>query len=972
MKRKTPSHPSPRNSLPPASRLPLSLALLLAFGACGEGTGEPGPAVDSGDVGSDVAADAGADATDQAEPVVLPSTWAVGLSDDAPDAVRWAADDLVGYLRAMGLEVADASAEVSVACAEDIGRIVLLGDGLGDVPEAAALTPQTWSVEEAHCGSGRLVTLAGGGLLGRQYAVYEYLHHLGVRFFHPEQEYVPSAPAFTDAPWSRTHTPAFTWRSVSLHLTHPLELGDAFNGPDDTYHDEGVRYIAWQVKNGASHGHGGIGSGEYAEYGHQRGFRRGAGLGLHGVQQGSRPLIDPDDPRTEEEQIAAAIEVRMNVEHPPETFGVSFNESEFTLAPDTDIVRQLTFIANYFAEHYPTVELMTTNHGTHQEPTENYGVRSFDLPQFAPPNLGVSVHTLMFYDLERPAPVYGNENFHFLFDFMEQEYQVRNLWYFPESAWWLTFDNAVPLYLPITIEARDRDIQKIAFMLEGGLTGHRVFGSGHEWGYWQNEYCSLRMAADLEYRWTDCLADITGPMGEAGAEVQAVLEAVVAHQETVFFDADLLGYLAGSDPETEVAAAAGIHFHPLAPAARQVVRWTDAQVNHWSEAVEPVLREMDSAYASFLVRLDAVRDTVAAPARPFFDEIYDGIAVTGLRARHAWQLYGALVALRAARTDGGSEDAAEALLDEALATTEDAIAVIHRREAGYRYQPLARSIAGGPDGTEDDNWTIYDFRVHNRAHHGYYYVRADRQAIAEFAGTGDAVTLADAIVEAGAPHALRLAEAADGADVRWGDDVEDTDASGLVEHTYGAPGVYTVTVVTPEAEVELALAQVEDELTTGFSGTVVEPEGADILEGVLPGLVFGVAGDQLALGFAVDASSVVGADGWTPLTPASGGDTALNAPADVIVPIVNRTSADVIAAVTVRGARLDRYAGEGDAEHLAMRGQLGTDDIVAAIVSIGGFDEGGARRIVASTLGYTPSELPELVSFEVEYTIEGE
>ncbi len=36
-----------------------------------------------------------------------------------------------------------------------------------------------------------------------------------------------------------------------------------------------------------------------------------------------------------------------------------------------------------------------------------------------------------------------------------------------ESAWWLTFDIPVPLYLPITIEARDRDIQGIAFMLEG-------------------------------------------------------------------------------------------------------------------------------------------------------------------------------------------------------------------------------------------------------------------------------------------------------------------------------------------------------------------------------------------------------------------------------------------------------------------------------------------------------------------------
>ncbi|HJK91178.1 MAG TPA: hypothetical protein RMH26_10655, partial [Polyangiaceae bacterium LLY-WYZ-15_(1-7)] len=495
-------------------------------------------------------------------------------------------------------------------------------------------------------------------------------------------------------------------------------------------------------------GHPGVGSGELADYGLRRGFPPQAGMRLYGAQQGSTAILDPDDPRPAEEQIAEAIDERMSATPRPAYFSFGFDPSEFTEVEDTVVVEQLGFVADHFAEHYPDVILQTTNHGTAGEPTETYGIRYYDLPKLAPENLGVKVHTLMFYDLFRPAPVYGNEDFSNLYDFMEEEYLDRNLWYFPESAWWLTFDNAIPLYLPITIEARDRDIQGIAHMLEGGLDGHRVFGTGHEWGYWQNEYCSFRMAADLAYRWTDCLGDIASVMGGAEEEVAAVLQAAVERQEEFMFDAEAIRWLVGTDPETEIADSIGVVFHPLPPTPRAMLRWDADEVAAFEAETLPLLEGIERDFFLLASRLNAVEDAVPEGARNVFGEIRDGLEAFQLRARHQRQVYGAVALLRRSQLEGDASLRAmgEAELSAAGETTERVLEVIRRREAGYRYAPLERAIAGGPEGTDDENWTIYDYRYLNRTHHGYYFTRIDAMAQEAFEGAREAVIVEDAVL----------------------------------------------------------------------------------------------------------------------------------------------------------------------------------------------------------------------------------
>ncbi len=916
-----------------------------------------------------------------AGPWTAPTRFTVHVAADAPFGVSEAAHDVVDLLGRMGVEAELSDMPGPRGCDEHAGHVVLAGDAIGDAAiEPALETDQTFFVDEERCSGGVLVTLAGGGLLGRQYAAYEWLHRIGVRFFHPEDTYVPDSPRWGDEPLALRHTPAFRWRSVSLHLTHPLELGDAFVLGEAEHFPEAQRYIDWTIHNGASRGIGGVGGdagGELADRGIRRGFLRETGFNLHSTQQGGRPILDPDDPRTEEEQIAAAIDERLDVTPRPDVFGFTFNPSEFTEIPDTDAVRQISFITSYITEHYPGVRVETINHGTHGEPTPSYGVRFYDLSQFAPPELGVKVHTLMFYDLFRPAPVYGNTDFHFLYDFMAQEHTRRSIEYFPEAAWWLTFDIAVPLYLPITIEARDRDIQGIAWMLDGGLDGHHVFGTGHEWGYWQNEYCSFRMAMDTSYRWTDCLDDITSPMGAAGPDVRAVIEDVVAAQERDFVTSwqDTLPYLVGTDPETEVAASAGIVFHPLPPTPAAIMHWDTTELAAWEARHLSALQRMDDEYASFVARLRSLAATVPPSGAPWFAEILDGVEVTGLRAKHAWQAYGAVVAHREAELSGDAarEEAASALLASAKATTELALAVIARRESGYRYAPIERSTAGGPDGTEDDNWTVYHYRYLGRTHVAYYWTRIDRLAEEAIAGGGDAVFVSDALLGPGETLGVEVRDAElTEPGVDWGDGSPPETGATSFTHDYTARDVYGLRVSATRGvdPFELAgdVASLSEEHQTGFTGTVAEPMGVSLIEGLMPSVVFGRVDDaRLALGFSAAESGRVELGRWLTLDPVAV-STALfeSEPATFTVPIVNRSAETVQTEIVVENATAVWMDASSP---LVISGDLSTDAVVHAVVAVGGFDEPGARAIVASTLGYTPDTLPATVAFRAEYAV---
>jgi hypothetical protein len=913
---------------------------------------------------------------------LAPPPVVVHVDEDAHTGVALAAEDVRAFSEAMGRTVTLLEDEGLTDCVEGELHIVVLGADDESAFLPALDDAQAIALKEQRCGGkGSLVVTRGGSVLAAQWAAYDLLERFGVRFFHPEETYVPERLVMPDDPLDVALVPFLRWRTMNVHRTHPVELSPPDPIPEGL--DMGVhqrRWIDWCVRNKHTAASG-WDKEHVGNYAYDRGFPRQAGINLLNTQQGGRPVIDPDDPRPEEVQIEEAIVAALEPgegEPPTTAFGFQFNPSEFTEANPFDTVRRLTFIADWFAQNRPEILLTTINHGTAGELVDGYGVRFFDLPMFAPTNLGVRVHTLMFYDVVREAPVYGNDDFRFLYTFMRREAANRRIIYYPESSWWLTFDLPVPLFLaPATLDARELDLAVLGDLASTsdddvtGLYGHHLFTSGQEWGYWLIDWCTSRMTWTRGTRAFDCVSELTS-LFDGGEIVRAVLLDVAKRQAVEMRDPEIIRYLVGSDDETETALLAGIDFHPLPLAPADVVSLSDDGVAALEAQSLAPLRAIRDAYAADAARLRAVidRNPVHTKAR-LLREIVDGIEIYGLRAAHAVVVLETALALRAALAEGSLErvnTAAEGV-DAARAITDAARLVVFAREGDYRY-PDVLTIDGDEPGTPGavPNQSIYPYRYLSRTHRMFYWTRPDDQLAALFGEGLEYVLPNRRVLVLGTVLDVGLvADTVDSLAVAWGDGASDATTT----HTYDAQGHYAWTL---DATLPTAAIHHEDDAFVvaeryAFRKSrlkVVEPRGAAAIEGLLPGAVIGLgtfAGDDVMLFGVVeetvdDTALVVAERGKIHLRGRTGlvsesGDLALD-----LRGVGQVTVKDAVLAVSLDDTRPDGAL-------LDITGTLFTDDIIALLVSVGGFDEEGARSLVASLLEYTVDTLPPDIPFSL-------
>jgi hypothetical protein len=884
--------------------------------------------------------------------------------------------DLVADLAHITGDGVDEASVPAPPCRAGEVHIAVLGPAQPDDDGALpALSAQEYWIDEARCGNGRRVVVRGGSELATQWAIYELLDRLGVRYFHPERTLYPPQLTWPDQPLAVRAAPAFRRRSMHVHTTHPVELSPPLDSAGIDMAGYQRRWIDWNVKQRQT-----LVDGWSPElvgtHAHDRGFPRGVSLNLLNSQQGRRPVIDPDDPRPERVQIAEALDELMATvpgSPPPRHLSFQFNPSEFTVADEQRTVDRLTFVTEHVTSRWPDVDLWTINHGTAQPPGDVFGIRFFDLPERAPPALGVEVHPLMLYDLHRPAAgVYGNPDFRHLFTWLVAQQEVRRITYYPESSWWLTFDLPVPLYLaPATIEARDHDIQRLRPYLAAGddaptgVYGHHLFTSGQEWGYWMIDYCTARMAWDAGPGWAGCIDHVAGSFA-GGAELGAVLREVARRQVDDVRDPDVLRMLVGSDDETEAAARAGVVLHPLPPLPADVLDWDDATVAAFAARSLDPLAGMASAYEGWAARVEALLPMQSDDQAPWVREVRDGLQIMALRARHADVVYRTAIALRDAigAGDVAAAERAATGVDQAAAITTAAAAIVAAREQDYRYVPALQTDGDEP-GTRGavPNRTIYPYRVLSRTHRLHAWRRPDGQLAAMFGEGLDLVTVSDRVLLEGTPLAITvIADRLSMVTVGWGDGVVvDT----LAPHTYRAQGVYGWSLdavhaggVIQHRDVAAVVARRLRFPASGLS--VVAPDGAEIVENLLPGFEIGLgtdgAGDFLVIG-RLDGPATVSAQGSIARRPRDG---AVSGPLDLPVEL------DGVGSLTIHAAVVTVTGGIGpDQRGLEVQGELATDELVARLVDVGGFDERGARELIAGILGYTVDTLPARVPFTV-------
>ena len=911
------------------------------------------------------------------------SLWLAACGDNA-EAPRVVVHTPAPVSAGIRVAVDDLLRDLSTLTGEVVGESSAAGGcGRGEVrvevrPPDPALGAQRYTIREERCGTGHFVVVTGGDDLAVQWAIYDLAERIGIRYFHPEQTYYPLAPIWPEEPLDVDERPSFVARSMHVHRTHPVELSPPLEDAARLQMDDlQRRWIDWNVKLRQTEIDGW--DAEWVgDHAYVRGFPRGAGFNLLNAQQGGRPILDPDDPRPEEEQIAEAIDEQMAEVAglpPVSRFDFQFNPSEFTVAGEEDTVRRLTFITEYISERWPDVVIRTINHGTAQEPGPVHGIRFFDLSELAPAALGVKVHALMFYGLDRAAPVYGNESFEYFADWIAEQQAIRRITWYPESSWWLTFDLPVPLYLaPVTLEARGRDIEILAPWLATdpaaptGVHGHHLFTSGQEWGYWLIDYCTARMAWDAELGWEGCLDWVTAALDE-GETIGRVLREVTARQAVDLRDPDLLAMLVGSDDETEAAAEAGIVFHPLPPRPAALLAWDDARVATFvADSLEP-LDAMAADYDRWADDIEATLPAQSLAQAPWVREIRDGLRIFALRARHARAVYDTALALRSAVATADFD--AIAVAEEGVAAAQDitdqARAVVTAREDEYRYHRDLATAGGEPgSGDEIPNLTVYPYRVLARTHRLFYWTRPDEQLAAMFGAGLEQVTVNERILRQDtALEVSILAETITMLTVAWGDGVVET---ALAPHLYPAQGFYDWSLDVLHAggviaHDDRAAIVARRMVFPDGSLRVTAPEGADLIEGLLPGFVAGIGsdgtGDFLVTG-RLDGEAPISARDSLVRHTRTGMTTAA---ADFPVTLGGVGSATVQDAVITIGDG----AGPDD-RRLTITGELATDEIVALLVGTGAFDEAGAREIIASTLGYTVETLPDLLPFQLDAT----
>ncbi len=383
---------------------------------------------------------------------------------------------------------------------------------------------------------------------GWQYGLWTLLREgYGLSFPHPR---IGVRRARTPAFDTLVGTPRFRWRGFHLHTQHPLELTEALHNPD---YPDGLtliyEYIRWLSRNGQNYF-------EFCllrtvdfrrwvpyfrrvvSYAQERGVRVGVDLSLRMQQQYAYQLLPRYELRGLIERLrwrldslAATGVYALNVELTSAEFvGRSWGSLLDTLAEEAD---------------RRGLRLLTRQHVV---PPEAYARGSFQVSQL-PPTYTLAVHSVMCYGLwDTLVPVYRCRDFSHLRQSLVVEGQRRPVWYYPESAYWVTFDNSVPVWLLSYLRSRWEDMDETAGLAEGHLT----FSSGWDVGYWLFDW---RIAA---WSWRYETERGREPAYPADGFVRLfggdslVWARLIRFQDSLLVGRDLLSYITPTTPIDEL------------------------------------------------------------------------------------------------------------------------------------------------------------------------------------------------------------------------------------------------------------------------------------------------------------------------------------------------------------------------------------------------------------------------------------
>ena len=650
--------------------------------------------------------------------------------------------------------------------------------------EIAGLGPEGFIVRSGLHGASPLIAADGlpaaqqprrVGNLGVTYAAYALLSKLGFAFLHPLAPFVPGEIRIPVLPIALREAPRWRFRGVHYHTQHPIEITDMLQGwgPGGPADEVGFQaslaewdlVLEWLVANRQNAVEWILLWAEkwkdfadsplrlqrlrtLVERAQAFGLAVGVDVPIVFAQQHAFRLLRKQGKLEDElRQIRARIDWLMGAGF--DFLSTESGTSEFTHPEPLRMLAWMNELTRHLADRYGKPAFVKIHCSSGQkiaglaDPATGQDLDFNFLPALSDPRLGALVHTVQHYALTDPAPTYGNQDFGHMHRFLTSQLGKRPVLFYPESAYWVSFDVDVPLFLPVYAYNRLLDLRLLAAEEDAAgrgasrLDGQLLFSSGWEWGYWLNDVIAARaawdpLAGELSpgEAFRRALGQALAPLGPvAGSIASLVAEAAEAQQALLIHGRigdeppdDIRrqngqAYLQGFESWDDLSAlAARLHLpgvqltQPDRLGLIELGRGGQAQAFYQAK-VQPLLGELEARFGSLAAQGLTLAVQPGAPSSPILGEIQDGLRMNALRAEQIHALY----AYQATRQD-------PRYLEKARSALRQAGQVSRRREGQYRVDP-SRISAWAP------NPTAYPFGYLWTARTLYYWQRDEGLAV---------------------------------------------------------------------------------------------------------------------------------------------------------------------------------------------------------------------------------------------------
>jgi hypothetical protein len=591
---------------------------------------------------------------------------------------------------------------------------------------------------------GRVVlVLKSPSFQGVSFGLYGLLQEkLGFKFYHPKRTIIPfhkEWPLPVNFQWKAF--PSFARKGFHIHTLHPIELTEQLHNPDYPHAAEDLReYIDWLARNQQDtvqfyllrdidharwigHARG------LVAYAHKRGIETGVEFSLFMIQQEAFQTIKllrffPSYTH----QIDSTLSWIFRVDWDFVT--VDFSMGEYL--PDMgELMPWLkTYLIRQVSERYKTKVMVPTHviGSQHWCQTGTYGPgENASNDEYL--KTGILIHTVMFYSIDEPsAPVYGDINFRGMLAMAIQENKRRETWYWPESAYWVSFDNSVPLLLLPYLDARYSDMET---MKRIGVDNHLTFSSGWEWGYWLVDWSIARWSWTYNdngaVQKTSQLSVLHDLFTDNG--IYVLFQRALALQNYYFKDRELIGFMSALDPSAELPWPFNRPFQPRPFFSNSwlLYKASDAEAENIAAStvseLETYAREMNAVAEDLELEIERIYagQRQVPPDIPLIArELTRALEVTALRAQHRSLTIRALLAQRKGHWWLPATKEAESLLRQAARVRLKALALVRLQEKIYRY-PV--SLIARPR----KNFTAYHFGYLYPASNLFFWRREEEQ-----------------------------------------------------------------------------------------------------------------------------------------------------------------------------------------------------------------------------------------------------